>query len=313
MSQLRLSSLMLGAGGAIAGTAAADLPGNAEVLPAILCILFAMSAQLCANFYRRYYIVNTRAGRPLGASFPTRPANEEAAAYRICSLVALFLTLTVGCMLVTMGGWWTFGVGAIILLMGWLCAGGPHPIMRTPWSILATFILFGPVCVITTALIQIRHDFPDPMTMADLRPTFFAAAVIGLMAANANLVYNYHDIDFDRELGRKSVATIMGKKTVRVFFFINGLVFTGIMAWSCFVLDLDNPWVALIAPAICFLVNLYVGLRLRTSTHEQLHGLIKVANSNVLLMSILMLIMARALGDDDTSTQTFFGSLLSIF
>lgn len=308
-SQMGLSSLMLGAGSAVAGTAAADLPGNAETLPASICILFAMAAQLTANLYRRYYMENKRAGVELGWRFPTRPANDNAMALRACSIVALFVTLTLGFMLVTMGGWWVGAAGAAVLLLGWLCAGGPRPVMRSPWSPLAAFIMFGPVCVGLTAMIQIVHDYPDPMSRVDTDPVLFAACVIGLMAVNATLVHNYYDHDSDIEAERHSVATVFGLKTTRALVFANGLVYTAVMVWSCFALDLDNSWVATIAPLICFIINIYVWDSLKRYPATKSRHVINVSNLNVLLMGIMMLILARALGDDDTSQKTYFGTL----
>lgn len=49
------SSLMLGAGAVLSGMAAAALHGNFELLPATLCLLFAIFMQLAGNYYYLYY------------------------------------------------------------------------------------------------------------------------------------------------------------------------------------------------------------------------------------------------------------------
>lgn len=297
---------MVGAGSALAGMASAFLHGNGEVLPGILCVVFAMLAQLCANLYRRYYMLNKLMGQPLGWKLPSKPANDQAMLLRTGSIVALLLTLMVGFTIAGMGGWWAAIVGAFIIIGGWLCAGGKHPIMRTPWSWLAGFIFFGPVCVMSTSYLEISHDATTPNDLWDILPAIYASCIMGLMAVNANLVYNYIDAEKDTELGRKSMISKLGKKTSMAFFFTNGLLFSLILLWSCFVLDLGHEWIGVTACVLCFLINLYAWIRLVTQPVERLHNLPDITNFNVLLMGILLLLVALTTGSADESAQIFF-------
>ena len=52
---MRLRTLPVSCAGVIAGTACAIAAGGFELLPALICLLFAIIAQIASNFANEYY------------------------------------------------------------------------------------------------------------------------------------------------------------------------------------------------------------------------------------------------------------------
>lgn len=300
------SSLMMGVGAVFAGMASAALHGNTEYLPATLCLLFVCFMQLAGNYYYLYYDELHHCGNSIDSHISNTqqmPAN----ALKEFSFGVLLLAIMVGFTLASMGGWWIILMGIVVLLLSWISCGGSHPLLRTPYGIITTFLLFGPVCVITTSLIQSSYEATEMLNWFDIAPSIFMSVVIGLMAVNANLLYAYSTYLTDLKNSKQSFANQLGRKTTRVVFFINGIIYTAVSVFMCIDLDLDAYGFDMLPSTLCFIIDLYIWWKMRTMPRYRLKELVPLGTLNILIMGVLSFIIFEITGVPDDSKITFFG------
>lgn len=299
------NALMMGVGAVFAGTASAALRGNTEFLPATLCLLFVIFLQLGANFYYVYYDESHNCGNSIDSKISG--GKTPAALIKEFSFGMVLLAVMVGLALTTMGGWWVFFVGVFILAATWFTCGGSIPLLRTPYGVICTFILFGPVCVMSTSLIQSQHESTTPLNWFDITPSLYMSIVIGLMCANANLLYGYSTYLTDLRNSKQSFCTYFGRKTTRVVFFINGLLYTAVSVFMCLSLHLDLYGLDMVPSTICFIIDIYIWWKMRTLPRHKLRSLVPIGTFNVLLMGLLSFLIFELTGVPDDSQLTFFG------
>lgn len=302
------SSLMMGVGAVFAGTACAALRGNTEYLPATLCLLFVLFAQLGANFYYQHYDDKYN----LGSAIDSQISSQESLSTRFsmqkeASSGLLMVALMIGATLAAMAGWWVIVVGAFILVTGWLSCAGSMPLLRTPFGPICSFILFGPVAVVSTSLIQSMHEAEQPVNWFDITPALYMSIVIGLMCVNCTLMYAYSTYVKDLRNAKASFATKFGRKVTRICYLVNGLIYTGVTVFMCLSLDLDMMGLDMLPSTICFIIDIYVWYKMRVTPRYQAHTLINITNLNVLIMGVLSFIIFEFTGIPDDSHLTFFG------
>lgn len=305
-SHIRLSSVMMGLGAAAAGTACAAIRGNTEYLPATLCALFAMFMQLAGNFsYRRADLIlmpKEIKSEPSQFSF-----SDKLLYLRECSYTCLMLAGICGMALAAMGGWWVMVVGAFIIGISRFTMDGAIPLLRTPYGILAPFILFGPVCVICTSLIQSMHEATHPLNWYDITPSLYMSIVIGLMCVNATMLYSYANYPRDRKIGKETFVVRIGRRNARIIFIINSVIYTVVTVFMCLKLHLSLNGLDMMPSTLCFILDIYIWWKMRTLKRTQLKELVDVGNFNVLLMGLLSFLIFELTGVPDDSTLTFFG------
>ena len=256
---INAESLLMGMATVFAGTAAAGLHGNLEVLPAILCLLFAIFSQGASNLAHRYMDECTNSGENIDddisgtgeSGFPTRVILKEG----FISLT--LLAMMIGCSLATMTGWWAFALGILIFIIGWFTNAGPM-LVRTPWSLVSTFLLFGPIGVMGTSLVQSLHEATDPLGWYDLSPAIYLSGVMGLMAVNCHITYNFATYHNDIRNDKKTFSIVFGRKAARILFIANGLLWLGLMLAMCLTLHPERWGLDMIAPAISLVINIYM-------------------------------------------------------
>ena len=307
---MNVKSVMMGIGAVLCGDAAAKLHGNAEFFPASICILFVIFAQLAANTYNRYHDEVKQSGDNVDAHISSHSSSLTDSPFFLkeISTAMLLLACMTGCSIAAMGGWWTLIVAAFILAFGWLMVGGTTPIIRTPWSPLFTFILFGPLTVISVTLIQSIHEAsPEmPVSWFDVAPAIYLGLSAGFMAANCNLASNYATMTQDIRNSRYTFTVTFGRRVTRIVFLINAVIAQAIMAISAFTLHLDHPYLTLIVPAVCLAFDLYIWWEMRTLPRYRLNEVSSLTYINLLLMGLISSIIAIFVGMPDDSHMILF-------
>ena len=146
---MRLRTLPVGASAVLAGTALACLDGTVRLLPAVICLLFALLAQIASNFANEYFDYRAGIDAP-GRQGPRRGVTEgdiTPAAMRRATFLTLGLACLTGLTLVNWGGWWLIGAGAIIALGALAYSAGPCPLSRNALGETAVLLFFGIVPV----------------------------------------------------------------------------------------------------------------------------------------------------------------------
>lgn len=299
------SSLMMGVGAVFAGMASAALHGNFEYLQATLCLLFVIFLQLSGNYYYLYYDESQGCGNFIGTD-----TNDKPALYirmlREFSCGVFMMAIMAGLVMAAMGGWWVFIVGLVIIGISWLTCGGSLPLLRTPFAVIPTFILFGPLCVITTSLIQSSYETKEMFNWFDMAPAIYMSVVIGLMAVNAYLLYCYSTIVTDLRNSKYTFANQFGRTATRVLFFCNGLAYTAVSIFMCINLHLDLKGIDMLPSTLCFIIDLYIWWKMRTLPRHKLVKLIPLGTLNILIMGVLSFIIFIITGTPDDSKFTFF-------
>lgn len=303
------SSLMMGAGAVLAGMAAAGLHGNLEYLPATLCLLFVCFMQLAGNYYYLYYDESHNSGWTIDQKIRQKSFKGQLSSpmmLREFSYGMVLLAIMVGFALVYMGGWWVLVVGIVIMGLSWITCGGAIPLLRTPFGVLATFLLFGPLCVIPTSLIQSEHEARVMFNWFDVGPSIYMSIVMGFMCINASLLYSYSTYLTDLRNSKMTFVTKYGRKATRIVFFINGLLYTVVSVFMCLNLHLDLYGLDMLPSMLCFVIDLCIWWKMRTMPRYKLAGLITIGTLNVLIMGLLSFIIFEVTGVPDDSKFTFF-------
>ena len=269
--------------GAVMGIALASWNGRFQWIPALLCLVFALLAQVASNFANEYYDY-LRGADKKGRVGPRRGVTEGDIRPRTL-LIVTFATLAaagvVGCCLIPYGGWWLLPVGIFIALGALAYSTGPYPLSYHGLGELAVFLFFGVIPVTLTYYVQALRF--EPLVI-------LASMSIGLLGVNVLLVNNYRDMDDDLEAGKRTSVVIFGRKPAAAAYLINGYVamclLTPLWLMSAF---LGNPPVwALAAPAVYLVLHTITWHRLTTRDGAALNPLLGATARNMLIFTILL-------------------------
>jgi 1,4-dihydroxy-2-naphthoate octaprenyltransferase len=185
--------------------------------PALICLTFALIAQIVSNFANDYfdYKKGSDTAERMG---PRRAVAEGWIAPKTMLYVTtglLAIDLIIGLFLLYYGGWILLITGAFIALVALAYSGGPYPLAYHGWGDVCVFIFFGIVPVGFTYYLQALHW--------SLSATICGIAV-GLVVINILVANNYRDRDSDTKTNKKTTIVLFGETFGRYFYLFNGLV-----------------------------------------------------------------------------------------
>jgi 1,4-dihydroxy-2-naphthoate octaprenyltransferase len=126
----RLRTLPVSLSGVIIAIGLAVWHGHFKWVPAVLCLVFAVLAQIVSNTANEYFDYLQGADKP-GRVGPRRGVTEgdiKPTTLRNVTFGLLALACAVGCCLIPYGGWWLLPVGIIIALAALAYSTGPYPL-----------------------------------------------------------------------------------------------------------------------------------------------------------------------------------------
>lgn len=266
---MRLRTLPVSVAGVVAGTGYAISGGTLRWAPAVICLVFAILAQIASNFANEYFDFKAGLDRP-GREGPRRGVTEGDISPR-AMLAATLITLSVACacglMLLQWGPWWLVPVGALIAVGALAYSAGPYPLSHHALGEVAVAVFFGLVPVNLTFYLQ-AGCFDFSVTLGSV--------AMGLMIANVLIVNNYRDMEDDASVGKITLAVRYGRPAMAVLYLFNGYVAVALM-WGIW---MSLALVGRLVP-ICYLMlhtALWVMLRRRRGSDlNPLLGLTAVA------------------------------------
>lgn len=283
---MRLRTLPVSVAGVIAGTACAVISGGFSALPALLCLLFAMLAQIASNFGNEYYDFKNGLDKKGRAGF-RRGVTEgdiSPSAMKAATYLTLAAAAVVGLMLLFFGEWWLIIVGALIGVFALAYSAGPYPLSHHGLGDVAVVIFFGVVPVTFTCYLQ-THDWNVlPLSL----PTSVAT---GLIAANVLIVNNYRDAEDDASVGKRTTVVIFGRKVMGTCYLLSGLLAMLLMMPVWVKLGLYS----LAVPAVYIALHVATWRKVVASRGAALNPLLGRSAVNLLVFALL-LIVAAALG-----------------
>lgn len=220
---MRLRTLPVSIAGVVMATGLAIAGGCFRWLPALLCFLFAVLAQIASNFANEYYDYRDGLDAP-GRDGPRRGVTEgdiTPQAMLRATYLTLGLACAIGCTLIAFGGWWLIPVGIVIAMGALAYSTGPYPLSRHGLGELTVIFFFGIIPVTLTYYLQALQC---PATV------WLSSVALGLMGANVLIINNYRDADADRRVGKRTLAVILGRNAVRFIYLLNGLAAAALTA-----------------------------------------------------------------------------------
>lgn len=242
------ASLIISTGAVMGGLTASVIRGGIVVFPAIMTLIFALLLQTSANLYHGYADLQYGAGENISGMNDRDSRSSNSSRVLILKIVANgfgILTITAGLSLFSFIGWLGVGYFATILVMLYFYFAGPNPLVRTKWSLVFTFLLFGPIAVSGTALIQ------NPFS-ANWLPVAVYSVIIGLLAVNAHIAVQYLRYEEDRMNGKETLVTAKGGHFTRILYLVDAALITTILIIRPSAVDFVTPWVGIIL-GICLL------------------------------------------------------------
>ncbi len=225
-----------------------------QILPAILCFLFAFLMQIDSNFINDYFDFMKGNDDPASRLGPKRACSEgwiTPHAMRIGLVVTSALACVVGLPLIYYGGWEMVIVGAVCVLFAFL--------YTTFFSYkgmgdILVLLFFGIVPVCFTCYVIMPQE-----TQTITLETFLMSVACGCVIDTLLCINNFRDRDNDRRDGKRTMIVRLGEKWGMRLYAIMGYagaiiacltlwVFNGLMT------SVVRPWAGLVYAAALLVI-----------------------------------------------------------
>ena len=288
LESFRLRTLPVSLSGVIIAIGLAAWHHCFKWTPALLCLAFALLAQIVSNMANEYFDYLKGTDKP-GRVGPRRGVTEgdiKPTTLRNATFGLLALAGVVGCGLIPYGGWWLLSAGIIIALGAFAYSAGPYPLSYHGLGELMVFIFFGLVPVNLTYYVMSLHFHPLAI--------LFSIA-IGLMGVNVLLVNNYRDVEDDRAAGKKTQTVMRGRPVTAFAYLINGYAAIAILTafWLMIIIGRGRllPLWTLAIPVIYLVLHTVTWYQLRHRDGAALNPLLGKTARNMLIFTILFTII----------------------
>ena len=286
---MRLRTLPVSVAGVIGGTACAISRHGFSLLPAIICLVFAIIAQIISNFANEYYDFKNgidKKGRE-GFRRGVTEGDIKPESMKKGILLLMAIDALLGCSLIIWGGWWLIFVGLGIGIFALAYSTGPWPLSHHGCGDIAVIIFFGLVPVLFTEYVQTQVWPTGSVSIC----TAFA---IGLMAVNVLIVNNYRDMEDDRAVNKHTTVVLLGRRVMGNVYFANGCIAAVLLAmassWAPFAVSAG--WLTYI------LFHIVLWERLRTRQGKMLNHLLKATSLLLLGVTIYQLVIFSIFASD---------------
>lgn len=242
---MRLRTLPVSSAGVLAGCAIAIAYRHFDPLPAAICLVFAVAAQIVSNFANEYYdFINglDRKGRQ-GFRRGVTEGDIKPEAMKRAMILLMIADCALGCTLIHWGGLWLIAVGILISIAAFAYSTGPWPLSHHGLGDEMVVIFYGFVPVTLTAYVQCGNWDGGEMA-AELGEMWKMALLvslgIGVLGANVLTVNNVRDIKDDSRVGKRTKAVIFGATAMKVTY--AALTYIGLaLVWYA-TLPAQTPW-----------------------------------------------------------------------
>ena len=185
--------------------------------PALICFLFAITAQIISNFANDYF--DHKKGidneERLGPKRAVAEGWIDPKVMLSVTLTLLVLDMALGLALLYYGGWKLIFVGLLVAVFAFAYSGGPYPLAYHGLGDVCVFFFFGIIPVGFTYYVQALHRS---------LPAVICGISVGLVIINILVANNYRDRDSDAKSGKKTSIVLFGEKFGRRFYLWNGVI-----------------------------------------------------------------------------------------
>ena len=275
---MRLRTLPVSIAGVIAGTGCAIMVDSFKAIPALLCLTFAILAQIAANFGNEYYDFKNGIDKKGRSGFRRGVTEGDIApkAMKTATFITLGIAAAVGCTMLIYGPWWFIIVGILIICFALAYSAGPYPLSHHGLGDIAVIIFFGIVPVVLTWYLQTSSWDSIDLVLE-------TSVTIGLLASNVLMVNNYRDMEDDAAVGKRTTVVIFGRKTISLVYLLSGFIGMIVMTpvWC------TMPVMVFAVPLIYLVLHIRTWLCLRKSEGAAINPLLGRTAMNLLIFAML--------------------------
>lgn len=208
----RLRTLPLAVAPVVIGTGAAQLVDRElHWVIALACLAVAVLIQIGVNFTNDYSdgIRGTDDHR-VGPARLTASGRVRPRTVLIIGLAFFALAALVGLgIVIRTGQWWMLAVGAVCIVAAWFYTGGKRPYGYFGLGEVFVFVFFGLVATLGTTWVQ-AFQLPQEAWLGAVAAGLFACAVL--------LANNLRDIDQDRQVGKRTLTVLIGRRATKIVY-----------------------------------------------------------------------------------------------
>lgn len=279
---MRLRTLPVSVAGVIAGCGCAIMLDSFSAVPAMLCLTFAVLAQIASNFANEYFDFKNGIDKKGREGFRRGVTEGEIKpeAMKLATYITLALSGVVGCAMLLFGPWWLILVGVLIMIFALAYSAGPYPLSHHGLGDVAVIIFFGVVPVTLTYYLQSGAWSGVELVLA-------TSVAVGLLAANVLVVNNYRDMDDDAAVGKRTTVVIFGRRVMSLVYLLAGFAAMAIMypVWRV------TPLWSLTIPAAYLVMHVMTWNKMKKAKGSELNPLLGKTALNLLLFALMFLIV----------------------
>ena len=292
LEAIRLRTLPVSVSGVLIAVGLAKFNGAFRLVPSLLCVAFAVLAQIVSNLANEYFDFKAGTDKK-GRVGPRRGVTEgdfSPTTLKRAMVGTLVATCAVGLSMLAVvdpGEGYTnwlllVGVGVMVAVMAFAYSAGPYPLSYHALGEVAVMAFYGLVPVI----------FSYYVVAGDFHPyAVIAGIAIGLMGVNVLLVNNYRDVDDDREAGKRTSVVVAGRTLAAFAYLLNGLLALSVLGVLWLRLWMEWGWWTMLPPAIYMALHLTSWHRLKQRTGAALNPILGATARNMLIFTILLSIL----------------------
>jgi len=241
--------------------------------PALICLLFALTAQIISNFANDYFDYKKGIDNEerLG---PKRAVAQGWIAPKMMlgtTLVLLMLDLALGLLLLHYGGWKLIFIGLCVAVFAFAYSGGPYPLAYHGLGDICVFVFFGIIPVGFTYYVQTLHWSLSAV---------ICGISVGLIIINILVANNYRDRFSDAKANKKTSVVLFGEKFGNRFYLFNGVAAVA----GCQYFWFENASLAALLPIIFLIFHIRTWKEMVTINQgKALIGTLEKTARNVLI------------------------------
>lgn len=249
-----------------------------QIVPAVLCFLFAFLMQIDANFVNDLYDFLKGSDRKdrLG---PERACSQGWISQKNMMhgiIITTILAGISGLSLLFFCGWEIIPVGIACIVFAFLYTAGPYPLAYHGFGDILVLLFFGFIPVGCTYYIM-AHDWNLSVIMASL--------ACGLVIDTLLMINNFRDREQDALSGKKTIVVRLGSRAGLMLYFLLGMA----ACWCCFYFIGQGKLWAGVLPQIYLFPHILTTIKMaRIHKGRELNIILGETSRNMLLFGVLL-------------------------
>ncbi len=251
--------------------------GVFQLMPAVLCLLVALLAQIASNFANDYFDFKKGADNEnrLGQARAVASGWIKPKSMLVATLVVLAAACLCGCGLLYYGGWWLILVGIAIAVCVLAYSAGPYPLAYNGLGDICVMLFYGIIPLCFTYYVQ-AHAFT--------LNAFLLSVAMGFLSMNILIVNNYRDYEQDAVAGKRTTIVIFGRRFGSIFYLINAILAI-VFAYPAYLYRDRSVWFLFL---FFLMLELFTWQDLRRLSGSELNRVLEQTSRNVLLFALLL-------------------------